>query len=838
MPLILGPVAGSDATAEDAERDAPVTAPLPRVALRLGDGGPAEDRPDTAEPPAPILPTSLRLGVVAEPVGDDPVPPADSPPVRLPLGQPEEGGRTASDEPVAAAPEPTPFPDADVAPQAPEPAVVTAAPAAPAVPVASAGPFRVTGAGEPAARSADRPHLPAPDLPAPPEAWSFSVSGWAPAKASAPAPPRAPRPAPPRSPAAPAGRSASSTAAQPTAAQPPVARPAPPASRPVVASSPPPPPPTPTGTAPGTPPVTPGGGGSGGSGSGGSGSGAGKQPLRLGDHLVDLGLISKDQLQVALLEKRNSSKMLGELLVDLGFITEQALSAVLAEASGFERFEPGKAMVDAMLLKKLPKEAALRYRVFPVDVDADGRVRVAMADIYDVVALDQLKRYFGADAEIHPLVCGETDIQKAIDQYYGHELSIDGILRELERIGGEAEELAALDADGNYSHPVVRLVDAIILDAVKQKASDIHFEPEGNFLRVRYRIDGEMTQIRTIHKRHWPAFSHRLKLMAGMNIADKLNPQDGRIGMMLGNQKIDFRVSSLPTVSGENLVLRILDKSSATVPIESLGYTPENFALLTRMIKRPEGIIIVTGPTGSGKTTTLYAVLNYINSLQLNIMTLEDPVEYELSLIRQSQIREGTQMTFADGIRTLLRQDPDVILVGEVRDSDTATMALRAAMTGHQVYTTLHTNDAAGAIPRLIDLGMRPSLMAGNIIGIVAQRLGRKLCNACKRPREATEEECRILGFEPGQAAVIHEPVGCPECRGTGHKGRIAISEILPFSDTIDEMIIRDEPVSAIRREAMTIGFVPMIDDGVRKVLEGTLSIASLMRCVDVTRRL
>lgn len=564
---------------------------------------------------------------------------------------------------------------------------------------------------------------------------------------------------------------------------------------------------------------------------------SGKPPLRLGDALLEMGLISKDQLQVALLEKRNSPKMLGELLIDLGFITEQALSAVLAEASGFERFVPGQALVDAETLQRVPKDVALRHRMVPLSIDGNA-VRVAMADVYDVLALDTLRRYFGADLDINPLVCGESDIQKAIDQYYGHELSIDGILRELERTGAAAEDVATLDQEGGYRHPIVRLVDAIMLDAFKQKASDVHFEPEGNFLRVRYRIDGEMTQVRTIHKRHWAAFSHRLKLMSGMNIADKMNPQDGRISMTIGNQRIDFRVSSLPTVHGENLVLRILDKSSATVPLESLGFSPENFQLLTRMVKRPEGIIIVTGPTGSGKTTTLYAILNFINSLELNIMTLEDPVEYELNLIRQAQVREGTSMTFAEGIRTLLRQDPDVILVGEVRDSDTAQMALRAAMTGHQVYTTLHTNDAAGAIPRLVDLGMRPSLMSGNVIGIVAQRLARKLCVDCRKPRKATEDECRILGVSSTDAPEIFEPVGCPACRGTGHKGRVAVAEILPFNGTIDEMIIRDEPLSVIRREASKYGFIPMVDDAVRKVLQGVISIPALMRCVNVSDRL
>lgn len=671
-------------------------------------------------------------------------------------------------------------------------------------PVAAAGTEAAPPAVEPSApvslrlgdvdRDGGRDPVPSPEppVPEPPQDWAFSVKGWSAPEAEAPAEP------------AQAGR----TPVPPAAPQPSVPSEAPAASN---ARS-------------------------------NAGDGAHKAPARLGDKLVDMGLISRDQLQVALLEKRNSSSMLGEILVDLGFITEQALAAVLAESSGFARFQPGEQLVDTELLKKLPKETAQRYRVFPVSVadsrTGGGKVRVAMADVYDVIALDLLKHHFGADTEIEPLVCGESDIQKAIDQYYGHELSIDGILRELEQAGTASEEEAVLQDDGGYTHPIVRLVDAILLDCVKQKASDVHFEPEGNFLRVRYRIDGEMMQVRTIHKAHWPAFSHRLKLMAGMNIADKLNPQDGRIGMTLGNQKIDFRVSSLPTVHGENLVLRILDKSSAIVPIESLGYSAENFALLTRMVKRPEGIIIVTGPTGSGKTTTLYAVMTYINSLNLNIMTLEDPVEYELSLIRQSQVREGTQLSFAEGIRTLLRQDPDVILVGEVRDSDTARMALRAAMTGHQVYTTLHTNDAAGAIPRLIDLGMRPSLMSGNIIGIVAQRLARKLCVECKRPRPATAEECRVLGADAAEPPTIYEAVGCPACRHTGYKGRIAIAEILPFNETIDEMIIRDEPLSAIKREAANHGFVPMQEDGLRKVLDGVLSLDSLMRVVDLTDRL
>jgi len=559
---------------------------------------------------------------------------------------------------------------------------------------------------------------------------------------------------------------------------------------------------------------------------------------RIGDLLVERGLISKDQLEVAFQEKAKSNKLLGELLVELGFITEQALSAVLAESSGFQRFVPGSTVVEAEALNLLPKEAATRYRAFPVAFDGKT-LRLAMADIYDVLAIDKVKRFFPAGTNVQPLVCSDTEVQKAIDQYYGHELSIEGIMKELESLeAGEDEETQYVEqTEGGYLHPLVRLVNALLLDAIKSGASDVHFEPEGNFLRLRYRIDGEMTQIRTLHKRHWAAACHRIKLMGGMNIADRMNPQDGRFTLEIGNRKVDFRASSLPTIHGENVVLRILDKSQTLVTIDKLGYTEHNYNLIKRMTQKPEGVIIVTGPTGSGKTTTLYAIMAYINSLDVNIMTLEDPVEYELALIRQAQVREGSSLSFSEGIRTLMRQDPDVILVGEVRDSGTATMALRAAMTGHQVYTTLHTNDAAGCIPRLIDLGLKPSLMSSNIIGIIAQRLVRKLCENCKEMRPATPEECKLLRADPTNPPTIGHAKGCDNCRKSGYKGRIAASEILPFNDEVDELVLNEAPLSQIKKAAEKGGFVPMIEDAVTKVLEGRTSLEAAMKIVDFTDR-
>ncbi len=588
----------------------------------------------------------------------------------------------------------------------------------------------------------------------------------------------------------------------------------------------------------GTPP---GGGGQGGGqsggqgGGGGAGSGAPPGGARIGDKLVEMGLISKDQLQVALYERKRTNKLIGTLLVELGFITESALSSVLASASGFERFDAAATVVEPELLKRFPKDVAQRYRVFPVSMEG-ATLRLAMADIYDVLALDQAHRFVPQGTEIIPLVSSEAEVLQAIDQYYGYEFSIDGILSELET-GKHDTSTQALSGDG-YLHPLVRLVNAILLDAVRNGASDIHFEPEGTFLRLRYRIDGVMQQVRTLQKDLWPSVSHRLKIVSGMNIADKLNPQDGRFGFTYGSHRIDFRVACLPTVHGENIVMRILDKSRALMALETLGFSDHNLKLLERLLLRPEGIIVVTGPTGSGKTTTLYAVLNKISSLERNIMTLEDPVEYELPLIRQSQVREGTGMNFSDGVRALLRQDPDIIFIGEVRDQATASMALRAAMTGHQVYSTLHTNDCASAHSSsarswpastacwpATSSASSPSDWCAACADLWddTRRHGRGMSHLRRRPcRSATDRPCRGLRGLPF----------------TGYKGRLAVHEMLPINTEIDEMILSGASLAQVRSEARRHGFIPLAEDGIAKVLAGHTTLESLMRTVDVTSRL
>lgn len=559
-----------------------------------------------------------------------------------------------------------------------------------------------------------------------------------------------------------------------------------------------------------------------------------KKPVRIGEKLTTMGLISKDQLEIALREQAKSKKLLGTILVSMNFITESALGEVLAETTGTERFDPKTTMIDPSLVTQVPREVAVRNKVLPVQQEGSA-VKVAMADVFNVLAIDQVRRHLEKGVKIVPVYATETELNEMIERYYNYDLSIDGILREIET--GIRDKTQLDGREEGYVNPTVRLVDALLIDAIKQGTSDIHFEPEGTFLRLRYRIDGALQQIRSFHRDYWPAMLVRIKIMSGMNIAESRAAQDGRINMVALGREVDFRVATQPTVHGENVVLRILDKSKSLVAIEDLGFSEHNLNTLKKCLKRPEGIIVVTGPTGSGKTTTLYSVLSFINSIDVNIMTLEDPVEYQLPLIRQTQIREGT-IDFQSGIKSLMRQDPDIIFVGEVRDEDTAIMAVRAALTGHQVFTTLHTNDALGTIPRLGDIGVPPHLLAGSLICTMAQRLARRLCNSCKQPRQATAEECALMKMDPANPPTVYEAVGCEHCRYKGYKGRMGVHEILRIDDGMDELIATKATRTHMMEYAMANGFIPMVQDGISKVLAGHIDIAELINTVDLTDRL
>lgn len=556
---------------------------------------------------------------------------------------------------------------------------------------------------------------------------------------------------------------------------------------------------------------------------------------RMGDRMVAKGLITEDQLNVALQEKKISGKMLGEVLVELGFVTEDAMTAFLAESSGFELFDPKHTIVDGDALALIEKKLALKHSMLPVSLTGTD-LRVAMADPYDVMALDTLRRYIPKGTHIKPLITTAKVLSEAIDASYGYASSINAILKELEQ-EKEQKDLLTLKDQELHSHPIVRLVNALVFDAVKTGVSDLHFEPEENFIRLRYRLDGVLYTAQILHKQHWNAISQRLKILSNMNIADKLSPQDGRFNLNIGGREADFRVSSLPTVHGENIVLRVLDKSASIMPLGKLGFSQHNLDLIRRAQARPEGIVIVTGPTGSGKTTSLYSMLNEINTVEVNIQTLEDPVEYSLGMIRQTHVREGV-LEFGDGIKAMLRQDPDIIFIGEIRDGETANMALKAAMTGHQVYTTLHTNDSFGAIPRLLDLGMKGGMLAGAIIAVFAQRLTRLLCPHCKVAHSPDERECKILGVDPSSPPKIYNARqgGCDMCKGQGYKGRIAVAEILFFDDDLDLLLARGESKADMKALAVKKGFKSMKDDGILKVLEGITDLRALSEVVDINK--
>ncbi len=562
-----------------------------------------------------------------------------------------------------------------------------------------------------------------------------------------------------------------------------------------------------------------------------------RRKLRLGELMIQQGLISQDQLRIALIEQEQNNIPLGRQLVRLGFVSENMVRDLVAHTIGQESIDLTTVIADVDAMSMVPEDFARRYHLLPVAYeDATKTMVVAMADMFNVVALDQLRAMLGGQIQLKPVLAAEAQLEEYIDQFYGYELSVDGILREIET--GEID-YQSLTADGDeYTQPVVRLVGALLMDAVKRGASDIHFEPEFAFLRIRYRIDGVLQQVRSLHKSYWPGVAVRLKVISGMDIAETRSPQDGRLNMNLCGRPIDFRVSSHPTIHGENLVLRVLDRERSIIPLERMGLRLSTLDQLKMMMTRPEGILIVTGPTGSGKTTTLYSLLSHKNTESVNIMTLEDPVEYPVTQMRQTSVAEVNKVDFANGIRSIMRQDPDIILVGEVRDTDTATMAFRAAMTGHQVFTTLHTNSALGAFPRLSDIGISPDIMAGNIIGVVAQRLVRVLCPHCKEPVKPTDEQRKILGVKRNEAIQIFRHKGCKRCNQTGYRGRMAIMELLRIDSDMDSLIARRAHFDELRNMALEKGFTTLADDGVRRILEGYTSIEEAMRVIDLTSRI
>ena len=561
-----------------------------------------------------------------------------------------------------------------------------------------------------------------------------------------------------------------------------------------------------------------------------------RKKLRLGELLVQQGLITTDQLAIVLAEQRHNNIPLGRLLVRLGFVTETAVRDIMARTIGQEAIDLSQVVADPEALRLVPQEFARRNRILPIAFHPNDQVlTVATTEIFNVVAMDQLRAMLGAQIEIKTQLAAEAQLEDYIDQFYGYELSVDGILKEIET--GEIDYESVEAGGDEYTQPMVRLVNALLVDAVKRGASDIHFEPEYAFLRVRFRIDGVLETVRSLHKTYMPGITVRIKVVSDMNIAEARAPQDGRLSLTLNGRPVDFRVSTQPTIYGENIVLRVLDREKSIISLDRMALPAEVIDKLELMLARPEGILIVTGPTGSGKTTTLYSLLARVNDETVNIMTLEDPVEYPLTLMRQTSVNEVARMDFANGIRSIMRQDPDIILVGEVRDKETAEMAFRAAMTGHQVFTTLHTNSALGAFPRLLDIGIQPDIMAGNIIGVIAQRLVRTLCSNCKEGYEPQREERMLLGDFADQSPILYRPVGCRNCDNKGYRGRTPILEILVMDADMDELVARRSTAKELRTAAMAKGFRPLAEAGLARVLDGVTTLSEVSRAVDLTGR-
>src|SRR5688572_2242472 len=561
-----------------------------------------------------------------------------------------------------------------------------------------------------------------------------------------------------------------------------------------------------------------------------------RKKLRLGELMVQQGLITTDQLAIVLAEQRHNNIPLGRLLVRLGFVTETAIRDIMARTIGQESIDLSQVVADPEALRLVPQEFARRNRILPIAFHLNDQVlTVATTEIFNVVAMDQLRAMLGAQIEIKTQLATEAQLEDYIDQFYGYELSVDGILKEIET--GEID-YESLQAGGDeYTQPMVRLVNALLVDAVKRGASDIHFEPEYAFLRVRFRIDGVLETVRSLHKTYMPGITVRIKVVSEMNIAETRAPQDGRLSLTLNGRPVALRVSAQPTIYGENIVLRVLDREKSIISLDRMNLPKDTTDKLALMLACPEGILIVTGPTGSGKTTTLYSLLAQVNDETVNIMTLEDPVEYPLTLMRQTSVSEVVRMDFADGIRSIMRQDPDIILVGEVRDKETAEMAFRAAMTGHQVFTTLHTNSALGAFPRLLDIGILPDIMAGNIIGIIAQRLVRVLCSHCKEAYAPSREERLLLGTTGDKVSFLHRSVGCKHCDNKGFKGRTAIMELLVMDSDLDELVARRATAKEMRAAAMSKGYRTLSDEGLQRVVDGTTSLVEVAREIDLTAR-
>lgn len=555
---------------------------------------------------------------------------------------------------------------------------------------------------------------------------------------------------------------------------------------------------------------------------------------RIGEVLVEQGLITEEQLKKGLDEQRECGMQLGKCLVKLGFITEAKLVDILSAQLDVQHVVLENFNFSRQLVKVIPKEMALKYRAIAL-FEQDGVITVAMADPTNLRTVDHLKFKTGKDIE--PVIATEKSILAAIEKNYTTELeemtSILGAAAssaELELVTQEAASESITDEEGAQ---VIKIVNLLINKAIEDGASDIHIEPLEKYLRLRYRIDGDLVEKNPIPLQLRAQIVSRMKIMAGMDIAEKRKPQDGRFQVLHDGREIDLRVSSYPVMTrkrgvNEKIVMRILDPTSNRLTLEQLGFMPVTQKAFGELIRRPDGIVLVTGPTGSGKSSTLYAALQIIYDVSLNIVTMEDPVELHLDGISQGQIMPRAGFTFAEGMRSILRQDPDVIMIGEMRDSETCEMAIQAALTGHLVFSTLHTNDSASAYTRLLDMGVEPYLITSTIVGVLAQRLVRRLCPKCREPYIPDPESLSRTGLRPG--TQLYRAKGCKDCNNTGYKGRIGLYELLTPDEHITKMVLQRQPADLIKQHALKRGdFDSLRRDGLRKAIEGFTTLEQIL---------
>lgn len=541
---------------------------------------------------------------------------------------------------------------------------------------------------------------------------------------------------------------------------------------------------------------------------------------RLGDLLVEAGLITEDQLQIALNEKRKSQK-LGDVLLQKGYITEQQLIEVLEFQLGIPHVSLYRYPFDSNIFSMMTEDTAKRNVMIPLKKEGE-KLYVAMADPMDFYAIDDLRLATGFQVE--PAIATKDDILRAIAKHYTDEDGLEELMVDLNREVNDEETTADQDS------PVVRLVNQLLSNAVTHKASDIHIDPQEKKMVVRYRVDGVLRLEKVLPKNMQNVLIARIKIMAKLDITEHRVPQDGRIKVNLGYHPVDLRVSTLPTIFGEKIVLRILDLGNKLNDLKQLGFNKLNLQRFEHMIAQPNGIVLITGPTGSGKSSTLYAALNQLNTEEVNIITIEDPVEFQLEGVNQIQVNTNVGMTFATGLRSILRQDPNVIMVGEIRDKDTVEVAIRASLTGHLVLSTIHTNDSLGTITRLIDMGVEPFLVASSLSGIMAQRLVRKVCRDCTEKQAPSKREVEIFAKRGMKIESINRGRGCTSCNMTGYKGRIALQEILVINDEMRKLIMNAEPLNKLREVAVKHKTIFLMDDGLLKVKQGLTTTEEILR--------